>query len=231
MMLSEMNSGQALLMKRPVHIDAAGAALDGELSIPAVSQGTVLFAHGSGSSRKSPRNQLVAQILNEGGLATLLFDLLTPDEARIDSASAQLRFDLPFLAGRVGAAVDWTVRQPEAHKRPLGLFGASTGAAAALVEAAIHPSRISAIVSRGGRPDLAGPWLSRVSCPVLLIVGSRDEAVLDLNRLALEELQSSEARIAVVPGATHLFEEPGTLEQAALLARQWFLDHFAAVPS
>lgn len=230
-MVSEMTSGQELLMRRPVQIDAAGATLDGELSMPAVSHGVILFAHGSGGSRQSPRHQLVAQALNEGGLATLFFDLLTPGEARVDSASAQLRFDIPFLASRVGAAVDWMVRQPEARDLPLGLFGASTGAAAALVAAAIRPSRISAIVSRGGRPDLAARWLSRVSCPVLLIVGSRDEAVLDLNRIALEELRSSEARLALIPGATHLFAEPGALERAALLVRQWFLDHFAVVRS
>lgn len=205
-----------------VRIDADAVRLDGELAVPDDASGLVVFAHGSGSTRHSPRNAFVAETMNNGHLATLLFDLLTPKEAFADAADGHLRFDIPFLASRLEGAIDWASVQPATQCLKLGVFGASTGAGAALVAAGERPDGVSAVVSRGGRPDLAGRWLSRVTAPTLLIVGSRDTEVVALNRAALTQLRGA-AELVLVPGATHLFEEPGTLEQAARLARGWFL--------
>ena len=202
-----------------VRIPARRAVLDGILDVPLGARGMVVFAHGSGSGRLSPRNQYVAGVLRETGLATLLFDLLTPGEERIDAATAHLRFNVPFLAERLLAGTTWVAEQ--APRLSLGCFGASTGAAAALVAAATRPDLIEAVVSRGGRPDLAGAALRRVRAPTLLIVGGRDWPVIEMNQEALDALQT-ETELVVVPGATHLFEEPGALERVAALARGWF---------
>lgn len=213
--------------RREVIIDQDGLTLTGDLTLPADARGLVVFAHGSGSSRFSARNRAVASHLNRAGLATLLFDLLTADEELIDARTAKLRFDIPLLAGRLTGTVDWSGRQPLLTGLPLGLFGASTGAAAALISAAERPQRVAAVVSRGGRPDLALPVLDRVRAPTLLVVGGHDPEVLALNREALAALTCEKA-LAIVPGATHLFEEPGALEQVADLAAAWFLDHLPA---
>jgi dienelactone hydrolase len=181
----------------------------------------VIFAHGSGSSRFSPRNRFVARVLEEAGLATLLIDLLTPDEESADERTRHLRFDIGLLATRLVAASDWVREQPDTHHLRIGYFGASTGGGAALVAAAEQADQVDAIVSRGGRPDLAGAALPRVAAPTLLIVGGRDEAVLDLNQRAFDKLRCVK-RFEIVPGATHLFEEPGALDEVARLARDWF---------
>ena len=207
-----------------VTIDQHGLQLAGDLGLPPEPAGLVLFAHGSGSSRFSSRNRAVARRLNDLGLATLLLDLLTADEEVIDARTAELRFDIPLLARRLTGTVDWTDRQPALAALPLGLFGASTGAAAALITAAERPQRVAAVVSRGGRPDLALPVLDRVRAPTLLIVGGHDREVLALNRQALAALGAPKA-LDIVPGATHLFEEPGALEQVAQRAGDWFLRH------
>lgn len=204
-----------------VRIPAGDVTLSGDLVAPPDARGIVLFAHGSGSSRLSPRNRQVAAILRQGGLATLLMDLLTRDEEAVDARTAHLRFDIGFLAGRLGAATEWLQKKAETRALPLGYFGASTGAAAALVAAAERPEAVRAIVSRGGRPDLAGSALARVQTPTLLIVGGDDYAVIEMNREALAQL-TAEATLEIVPGATHLFEEPGTLDEVARLARAWF---------
>jgi dienelactone hydrolase len=183
-----------------------------------------VFAHGSGSSRFSRRNRDVARVLVEAGLATLLFDLLSAGEERVDAIDRSLRFDIPLLSRRLIGAIDWAVRQPELGGLPLGLFGASTGAAAAIAAAAARPDLVGAVVSRGGRPDLATEALPQVASPTLFLVGARDVEVLQLNRQAAARLIAPHA-LKVVPGATHLFEEPGTLEQVAHLARDWFLEH------
>lgn len=196
--------------------------LSGDLTVPPTAKGLVIFAHGSGSSRFSPRNRQVADALVEAGLATLLMDLLSEDEAA-DRANV---FDIPLLAQRLVAAIGWARKQDALGELPIGLFGASTGAAAALLAAAARPGEVSAVVSRGGRPDLASPMLGQVRAPTLLIVGGEDEPVLTWNREALAEL-GGEGRIEVVPGATHLFEEPGALEQVTALARAWFLQRLA----
>lgn len=209
-----------------VRIDTAEAALEANLAIPEGACGIVLFAHGSGSSRHSPRNRMVAERLRGIGLATVLADLLTADEEAYDLATAALRFDITLLARRVVAAVDWLCRQPQTAALPLGLFGASTGAAAALVAAAHRPDDVRAVVSRGGRPDLAGDSLALVRAPTLLIVGGRDRQVLDLNERAAAMLRAVHA-LQVVPGATHLFEEHGALEQVAGWAAEWFDRHLA----
>jgi putative phosphoribosyl transferase len=203
-----------------VEIPAGPVVLSGHLSLPASPLGVVVFAHGSGSSRHSPRNRFVARVLNEGGLGTLLFDLLTVDE-ELDRANV---FDVELLAERLTAATAWLEQRPEATDQRVGYFGASTGAAAALWSAADPGARVAAIVSRGGRPDLAAPRLAGVRAPTLLIVGGHDDVVLELNRDAARQLRC-EHHLEVVPGATHLFEEPGTLEAAARLARQWFSEH------
>jgi dienelactone hydrolase len=204
-----------------VRLVSREGTLEGNLVVPDEATGIVLFAHGSGSSRLSPRNRYVARVLQEAGLATLLLDLLMPMEEAIDERTAQLRFDIPFLARRLVSATDWLVNQPATHHLQIGYFGASTGAAAALVAAAERPEVVGAIVSRGGRPDLAHAALPRVQAPTLLIVGGNDPLVLELNREALDQLATIK-RLAIVPGATHLFEEPGALEQVAHLAREWF---------
>ena len=204
-----------------VQIRAGAVELEGELVVPKGCAGVVLFAHGSGSSRRSPRNGFVARWLEDGRLATVLMDLLTPAEEQIDSRTGELRFNIDFLAERLIAAVDWARQRPELQGLNLGLLGASTGAAAALVAAAQRPREVSAVVSRGGRPDLAGAALPRVRAATLLIVGGRDISVLELNREALEELRA-EKQLEIIPEATHLFEEPGALAEVSRLAREWF---------
>jgi putative phosphoribosyl transferase len=207
-----------------VRVAAGSVILEGNLSVPKGARGVVLFAHGSGSSRHSPRNQFVADALRRGGLATLLVDLLTPDEEAEDVRTAHLRFDIGLLAGRLVGATDWLAQQPSARHLRVGYFGASTGGGAALVAAAERPEAVGAVVSRGGRPDLAGPDLDRVRAPTLLVVGGRDVPVLALNREALARLRC-EKQLEIIPGATHLFEEPGTLEQVAQRACEWFASH------
>jgi putative phosphoribosyl transferase len=215
------------VIEQSPRIPTAGVELDAEVVIPQPAQGVVLFAHGSGSGRNSPRNTYVAGELQDAGLATVLVDLLTPAEERADAATARLRFDIDLLAGRLTALCDWLGRHDVTAGLRIGLFGASTGAAAALVAAAVRPDSVSAIVSRGGRPDLARPALGSVHQPTLLIVGARDPVVLDLNRRAIHEF-AGQADLAVVPNATHLFQEPGTLELVAELARDWFVRHLRA---
>jgi dienelactone hydrolase len=209
-----------------VHLSLPGAELDGSLSIPEEAQGLVLFAHGSGSSRHSPRNRYVAEILQGAGLGTLLMDLLTRDEDEVDRFTRHFRFDIALLADRLTGAIDWLERRPETRELPIGLFGASTGAAAALQAAAARPDRVRAVVSRGGRPDLAGEALERVRAPTLLIVGADDTPVIPLNDVARQRLKAP-VEMRLVPGATHLFEEPGTLAAASALARDWFVNHLA----
>jgi dienelactone hydrolase len=208
---------------RQISIEAGDLALQGLLRLPAAACGLVLFAHGSGSGRLSPRNNFVAERLGAAGVGTLLFDLLTEAEERVDAATAELRFDIPLLTQRLRLATHWTRTQPALRPLALGYFGASTGAAAALAAADEEPAA-RAVVSRGGRPDLAGAALPRVRAATLLIVGGEDHQVLALNRQALARMRCP-AEIAVVPGATHLFEEPGTLEQVAELAARWFVAH------
>lgn len=213
-----------------VIIDAGAVQLEGELAIPEGAEAIVVFAHGSGSSRFSPRNQYVARSLREGRLGTLLFDLLTPDEELAERVTRHLRFDIRLLARRVMDATDWLVRQPVSRGRRLGYFGASTGAAAAIVAAAERPREVGAVVSRGGRPDLAGEALGRLRQPTLLIVGGDDVEVMGLNRLAHDQMVCIK-ELRSVPGATHLFEEPGTLETVAHMARQWFRQHLTSAPA
>jgi len=211
-------------VEREVAIPANGASLAGNLTIPAGAKGVVLFAHGSGSSRHSPRNVWVASRLSRDGIATLLFDLLTPDEEARDLHTREHRFDIALLAQRLVHAARWLDAQPDLRELALGFFGASTGSAAALVAAAELGDRVRAIVSRGGRPDLAGAaTLARVTAPTLLIVGSLDDVVIDLNRKAEAHLRC-ERRLAIVPGASHLFEEPGTLAHVAALASEWLVE-------
>ncbi len=207
-----------------VMVKAGGVTLAGNLSVPAQTTGLVIFAHGSGSSRFSSRNRYVAEQLQARRLATLLFDLLTADEHRIDQHTRELRFDIGLLSSRLRDTVDWALQQPACHGLAIGLFGASTGAAAALVAAAERPAAVRAVVSRGGRPDLAGTALPLVRAPTLLIVGGDDGLVIDLNRQAAQAMQC-EIELEIVPGASHLFEEPGTLEEAARLAADWFQQH------
>jgi putative phosphoribosyl transferase len=206
---------------------SARAFISGTLELPPQPQGLVLFAHGSGSSRMSPRNRFVAGVLQDAALGTLLLDLLTLDEEVVDRENASFRFDIELLAERLAAATRWVQSQPSLGSIPLGYFGASTGAAAALVAAATMSTAIAAIVSRGGRPDLAGAALAEVQAPTLLIVGGADPDVITLNRRAARQLQV-EHELIIVPGATHLFEEAGTLEEVASLARSWFVRHFSA---
>ncbi|HYL72595.1 MAG TPA: dienelactone hydrolase family protein [Bryobacteraceae bacterium] len=204
-----------------VTVPVDSVRLDGALSVPAAASGVVLFAHGSGSSRHSPRNRYVADLLNESRLATLLIDLLTADEQEVDLQTAQLRFDIPFLAKRLVAISEWLGKKHEIAGLAIGHFGASTGAGAALVAAAEIPGLVRAVVSRGGRPDLAGRALARVEASTLLIVGGADPVVLDLNRKAMAQMHC-EKQLQIIPGAGHLFEEPGALQQVAGLARDWF---------
>jgi putative phosphoribosyl transferase len=210
--------------EREVRVSAGAVELEGNLDILEDAQGIVLFAHGSGSGRYSPRNRYVAEVLREAGLATLLVDLLTPEEEEVDLRTRHLRFDIGLLAGRLSGATDWLAQHPKTQDLPVGYFGASTGAGAALVAAAEHPEAVGAVVSRGGRPDLAGALLSRVAAPTLLIVGGEDDPVIGMNREAFVQLRS-EKEIEVVPGATHLFEEPGKLGEVARLAAGWFTRH------
>lgn len=209
-----------------VTIPIGDAALEGSLKIPGGAKGIVLFAHGSGSSRHSPRNRYVASVIRERGLGTLLFDLLTGEEERIDQATRHLRFDIALLASRLKSAARWIGSSDATKELKQGFFGSSTGAGAALVAAAQMGPDVGAVVSRGGRPDLAGEFLSRVLSPVLLIVGERDEQVIELNKYAMQQMNCRN-EIRIVPGATHLFEEPGTLEMAARLAAEWFRDHLS----
>lgn len=212
-----------------VQIHVGEVVLEGSLNIPAGAAEVVIFVHGSGSSRHSPRNQYVARTLNDAGLATLLFDLLTAEEERVDLVTRHLRFDINLLARRTVGASDWLMKQPQARALKFGYFGSSTGAAAALSAAAERPEIAKAVVSRGGRPDLAGSALPRVTAPVLLLVGERDSVVIELNKEALAQMKSnSEKRLEIIPGATHLFEEPGTLELVAGRARDWFQQHLSS---
>jgi len=212
----------------PVEVTASGVLLEGTLGIPDNAQGIILFAHGSGSSRHSPRNQRVAEALRQAGLGTLLIDLLTLEEEALDAESMHLRFDIDLLANRLVGATDWLVHGRETADLPIGYFGASTGGGAALVAAARRPDRVGAVVSRGGRPDLAGPNLPHVKAPTLLLVGGNDIPVIELNRRALERIPpTTEKRLVIIPGASHLFEEPGTLDEVARQAANWFTQHLA----
>lgn len=213
------------LAKEILEIPVEGGSLGGILVSPHNTKGVILFAHGSGSGRLSPRNQFVANQLNKEGFATLLFDLLTAREESVDNQTAQLRFDIDLLTSRLILATDWIREQFKLFAFPFGYFGASTGAAAALVAATKRPFFIKSIVSRGGRPDMAGPSLGFVQAPTLLIVGEKDSAVIDLNRKALKKLAVPEKRLEIVPGATHLFEEAGALERVAQLAMEWFEEY------
>ena len=211
-----------------VDFSVDGVSLTGALTAPEASAGVVVFAHGSGSGRHSPRNRFVAEALNERGFATFLFDLLTEEEERLDAATGHLRFDIGLLADRLSGATEWVASAPEVAALPLGLFGASTGAAAALVVAAHSPERVAAIVSRGGRPDMpGGEVLGSVRAPTLFVVGGDDTTVIELNQQAYELLDCAK-ELEIVPGASHLFEEPGALEEVARLAGDWFSRHLAA---
>jgi putative phosphoribosyl transferase len=215
-------------VERQVTVRVTGVTLEGTLGVPANARGVVLFAHGSGSSRFSPRNRYVAQVLRDAGLATLLVDLLSPGEDEVDLVTRHLRFDIGLLADRLVEGIDWLGQAPGTRSLRVGLFGASTGGGAALVAAARRPDAVGAVVSRGGRPDLAGESLPQVRAPTLLIVGGDDHVVIELNRQAMRPMRA-EVQLEIVPGASHLFEEPGTLEQVAALARDWFLRRLATV--
>jgi dienelactone hydrolase len=212
--------------ERLVRVSAGRVELEGNLDVPEGAQGVVLFAHGSGSGRHSPRNRYVARVLREAGLATLLIDLLTLDEEEVDLRTRHLRFDIGLLAQRLVGATDWLVENPQTQGMRIGYFGASTGAGAALVAAVERPDEVGAIVSRGGRPDLAGDALPFVKAPTLLIVGGNDVPVIGMNREAIAQMRV-EKRLEIVPGATHLFEEPGTLEVVARLAADWFVRYLS----
>lgn len=215
-------------VERPVEVEVRGTRLHGDLVVPPDARGTIIFAHGSGSSRFSRRNRLVASTLRHGGFATLLMDLLSEQEELIDARTAELRFDIPLLAERVVAAVDWVHDDPQTGELTIGLFGASTGAAAALVAAAEVPDQVHAVVSRGGRPDLAGDALPDVQAPTLLIVGGDDVDVIALNREAMARM-AAPVELEIIPGATHLFEEPGALDKVAALAEQWYARHLTGI--
>jgi putative phosphoribosyl transferase len=216
------------VVHRHVQVPAAGVQLEADVEVPQGAHGVVLFAHGSGSGRQSPRNRYVAAELRRAALGTVLVDLLTPREEQVDAWTAELRFDIPLLTVRVTALVDWADRHELTAGLGIGLFGASTGAAAALAAAPARPSLVQAVVSRGGRPDLADEFLPLVRQPTLLIVGERDVEVLELNRRAMQKI-AGETRLEVVPGATHLFEEPGAMPKVAQLARDWFAQHLQPV--
>jgi dienelactone hydrolase len=216
-----MGQAAEVRVPRPVRLDIAGEALNADLTVPPDPSGLVLFAHGSGSSRYSARNRNVADVLQQDGLATLLLDLLTEQEELTDVRTAEFRFDIPLLADRLVGAIDWAEAHPELASLRIGLFGASTGAAAALIAAARRPGAVRAVVSRGGRPDLAERALDAVVAPTLLIVGGQDNVVIELNRAAFDRLKEPK-ELEIVPRATHLFEEPGALEQVSRLAAEWF---------
>jgi dienelactone hydrolase len=224
-----MNQRRESQKESLVSVAMDSVTVEGNLDIPQAARGIVLFAHGSGSSRHSRRNRFVAQVLREAGLATLLIDLLTEEEEAIDRRTRQLRFNINLLATRLAGATDWLLRNQSTRHLPMGYLGASTGAAAALVAAIQRPQAVSAIVSRGGRPDLAESALSQVQAPTLLIVGGNDDPVIAMNQSALAKLQT-EKQLKIIPGATHLFEEPGTLEQVSQLASQWFGHYLAGSP-
>lgn len=213
-------------MEAEISLTFGAVSLEGDLVVPDAATAVVLFANGSGSSRHSPRNRFVAEVLQQAGLATLLLDLLTQDEETAEAQTGHLRFDIELLAERLSGAVDWLAQEPLTRSLPIGLFGASTGGGAALVTAARRYDAVSAVVSRGGRPDLAGAALTRVLAPTLLLVGARDDVVIELNKQALAQLRCEKA-LRLVPNATHLFEEPGALETVAQSAREWFLRHLA----
>jgi putative phosphoribosyl transferase len=213
--------------RQSVRVEAGSVTLEGDLDVPAGARGLVLFAHGSGSSRLSPRNRRVADALGRRRIATLLIDLLTEEEEEIDASTGSLRFDIELLARRLAGATDWAGRRRDLEKLPIGYFGASTGSAAALIAAAERPAVVRAVVSRGGRPDLARPVLAQVRAPTLLIVGGRDLEVVELNRHAYAVIRADK-RLEIIPGATHLFEEPGALEQVAARAGEWFEERLFA---
>jgi dienelactone hydrolase len=221
------NSALQAIEDQLVDVQAGSVTLYGKLTVPLEACGVVLFAHGSGSGRRSPRNRYVARLLNESKLGTLLIDLLTEEEEEIDLRTTWLRFNIRLLAERLAGATDWLAQYPKTKKLRIGYFGASTGAAASLVAATVRTDLVAAIVSRGGRPDLAGTALTRVRAPTLLIVGENDLQAIELNREALKQL-NCEKQLVRVPGATHLFEEPGALDEVARLARQWFHSHLIA---
>jgi len=224
-----MRSSSLSVERVEMRVPAGRVELVADLCLPESATGLVLFAHGSGSSRHSPRNRHVADVLNRGSIGTVLIDLLTEEEEAVDMQTAELRFDIGLLVRRLTAITDWIGEQKNLNKLGLGYFGASTGAAAALAAAADRPQVARAVVSRGGRPDLAGPALRRVLAPCLFIVGGDDSVVLDLNRDAIAELpHKTERRLEIIPGATHLFEEPGALDQVAALARSWFQKYLKA---
>jgi dienelactone hydrolase len=223
-MANDTPEGSKELKSLSLRIPAGGVVVDADLAIPREAKGLVAFAHGSGSSRHSSRNRYVAEVLNGYQFATLLADLLTQEEERLDMRTRHLRFDIPMLADRLIDIGAWLQDDPRTRHLKIGWFGASTGAGAALIAAARSPDNIMAVVSRGGRPDLAEDYLPQVMAPVLLIVGENDPQVLELNKSALDRL-NTESTLEIVPNATHLFEEPGTLEAAALLAAEWFRDH------
>jgi putative phosphoribosyl transferase len=214
-------------IERTISIDTDHVTLEGTLGVPADARGIVLFAHGSGSSRFSPRNRFVARVLRDAGLGTLLLDLLSQSEEAVDEMTRHHRFDIQMLADRLVGAIDWLAKEVDTEHLSVGLFGASTGGGAALVAAAERPIRVGAVVSRGGRPDLAGDALPLVEAPTLLLVGERDEPVIDLNERARDHMRAL-VQLEIIPGATHLFEEPGTLEQVAMRARDWFLGHLVS---
>jgi len=216
-----MTKSAAVTAPRPVRLDVARETLNGDLTVPSNAAGLVVFAHGSGSSRHSARNRSVAEVLHHGGLATLLLDLLTEEEERLDAVTAEYRFDISLLADRLVDAIDWAEAHPDLASLRIGLFGASTGAAAALIAAARRPGAVRAVVSRGGRPDLAEGSLNAVVAPTLLIVGGNDEVVVEINQKVFERLKEPKA-LEIVPGATHLFEESGALDRVAQLACTWF---------
>lgn len=211
-------------VERTVEVPVRDVSLEGTLGLPHHASGIVLFAHGSGSSRFSPRNRFVARTLRDAGLGTLLLDLLTTAEEAVDMTTRHHRFDIPMLADRLMHVIDWLKDEPDTSSLGIGLFGASTGGSAALVAASGRPREVRAVVSRGGRPDLADEALPHVRCPTLLIVGGHDEQVIELNQLAMDRM-SAEVRLEIVPRATHLFEEPGALAKVAELARDWFLEY------
>jgi putative phosphoribosyl transferase len=217
-------------VERTISIPAGGITLEGTLGMPRDAVGVVLFAHGSGSSRFSPRNRYVARTLRDAALGTLLLDLLSRTEEEIDEVTRHHRFDIPLLADRLVVAIDWLSGQSDTVDLPVGLFGASTGGGAALVAAAARPRRVAAVVSRGGRPDLAGDALPRVHAPTLLIVGGRDDVVIGLNEQARAQMRAK-VELTIIPGATHLFEEQGALDQVAAAARDWLVTHIRAARS